>query len=232
MFSRYFESFAGYDEMFDSQGMPRPHYARLFEVLGDMSPEQFEPRRQVADMDFLRRGITFTVYSSDEGTEKIFPFDLIPRIVPLSEWRALERGLQQRITALNAFLHDVYHDQHILRDGVVPTDLVLGSLNFRWEMIGVDPPRDIYVHIVGTDLIRDQDGCYRVLEDNLRSPSGVSYMMLNRTVMKTTFPSLFHGQSVLPVETYPQELLRTLRCLSPLSDPQVAVLTPGMYNSA
>ncbi len=221
-----------YDEMFDADDRPRPHYARLFAFLDNLSPELFEPRRQIADMDFLRRGITFTVYSSDEGVEKIFPFDLIPRIVPLSEWRLLEAGLKQRINALNLFLHDIYHGQNILRDGVVPADLVLGSPNYRWEMVGVEPPHGIYIHIVGTDLIRDQLGRYRVLEDNLRSPSGVSYMLQNRTIMKTTFPALFEGENVLPVETYPQELLKMLRYVSVVDDPQVAVLTPGMFNSA
>jgi uncharacterized circularly permuted ATP-grasp superfamily protein len=231
MFNNY-QQLSCYDEMFDDTGNPRAHYARLFKFLDDMLPEQFEPRRQIADMDFLRRGITFTVYSSDEGVEKIFPFDLIPRIVPMSEWQILEAGLKQRIYALNLFLHDVYHKQQILRDGVIPADMVLGSPNYRWEMVGIEPPHGIYVHIVGTDLIRDQAGCYRILEDNLRTPSGVSYMLQNRTIMKTTFPALFEGQRVLPVETYPQELLKMLRYVSTVDDPQVAVLTPGMFNSA
>lgn len=224
---------AGYDEMFEAPGVPRPHYAALHRLLSEITREDFEPRRQVADLDFLRRGITFTVYSSDEGVEKIFPFDLVPRIVPVSEWRALEAGLQQRIRALNMFLMDVYHDRRILRDGVVPVEMVLGSPNYRWEMVGIDPPRDIYIHIVGSDLVRDAQGIYRVLEDNLRTPSGVSYMLLNRTVLKTTFPSIFANRKVLPVETYPQELLKMLRAMAPgISDPQVAVLTPGLYNSA
>ncbi len=231
MFNNY-ARLACYDEMFDTAERPRTHYARLFEYLNEMSPQDFEPRRQIADMDFLRRGITFTVYSNDEGVEKIFPFDLIPRIVPMAEWRQLELGLKQRIYCLNLFLHDIYHEQKILRDGVVPTDLVLGSPNYRWEMVGIEPPYGIYIHITGTDLIRDQDGCYRILEDNLRSPSGVSYMLQNRTIMKTTFPSLFDGQNVLPVETYPQELLKMLRYVSLADDPQVAVLTPGIFNSA
>jgi uncharacterized circularly permuted ATP-grasp superfamily protein len=223
----------GYDEMFEAPGVPRPHYAALYKLLSEIKREEFEPRRQVADLDFLRRGITFTVYSSDEGVEKIFPFDLIPRIVPLSEWRLLEAGLQQRIKALNLFLVDVYHDRRILRDGVIPVEMVLGSPNYRWEMVGIDPPRDIYIHIVGSDLIRDDAGIYRVLEDNLRTPSGVSYMLLNRTVLKTTFPAVFMNRKVLPVETYPQELLKVLRAMAPgISDPQVAVLTPGLYNSA
>ncbi|MEP7286129.1 MAG: circularly permuted type 2 ATP-grasp protein [Chloroflexota bacterium] len=221
-----------YDEMFDIDGTPRPHYARLFQFLSEISSDQFEPRRQIADMDFLRRGITFTVYSSEEGVEKIFPFDLIPRIMPMAEWRLLEEGLKQRIYALNCFLHDIYHDQKILRDGVVPADMVLGSSNFRWEMVGIEPPHGIYIHITGTDLIRDADGRYCVLEDNLRSPSGVSYMLQNRTIMKTTFPALFDGQNVLPVETYPQELLKMLRFVSLVDNPQVAVLTPGIFNSA
>lgn len=222
-----------YDEMFEDSGTPRSHYAALYQLLSEMSKEEFEPRRQVADLDFLRRGITFTVYSSEEGVEKIFPFDLTPRIVAYQEWKLLEAGLQQRIKAINEFLYDVYHTRRILRDGIVPTDMVLGSPNYRWEMAGIDPPHGVYVHIVGTDLIRDADGTYRVLEDNLRTPSGVSYMLLNRTVLKTTFPSLFAGTHILPVETYPQELLKVLRAMSPAtSDPQVAVLTPGLYNSA
>src|SRR5215472_121699 len=134
MFQRYGQP-AGYDEMFCVPGVPRPHYTQLFDLLSEISAAQFEPRRQVADMDFLRRGITFTVYSSDEGVEKIFPFDLVPRIIPLAEWRALEAGLQQRIRALNLFLHDIYHDKQILRDGVIPLDLVLGSPNYSWEMV-------------------------------------------------------------------------------------------------
>jgi uncharacterized circularly permuted ATP-grasp superfamily protein len=231
MFQEYGQ-LVGYDEMFCATGVPRQHYAQLFDLLTYISAAQFEPRRQAADMDFLRRGITFTVYSSDEGVEKIFPFDLIPRIVPLSEWRGLEAGLCQRIKALNLFLFDVYHERRILKDGVVPTDMVLASPNYRWEMVGVDPPQGVYIHIVGTDVIRDEAGCYRVLEDNLRTPSGVSYMLLNRTILKTTFPALFGAHNVLPVETYPQELLRMLRSLSSVNDPQVAVLTPGMYNSA
>jgi uncharacterized circularly permuted ATP-grasp superfamily protein len=231
MFANYL-MLQSYDEMFGVSGVPRAHYARLHKFLDEMSPEQFEPRRQIADMDFLRRGITFTVYSHDEGVEKIFPFDLIPRIVPMTEWRLLEAGLKQRICGLNLFLHDIYHGQKILRDGVVPADLVLGSPNYRWEMVGVEPPHGIYIHITGTDLIRDQDGTYRVLEDNLRSPSGVSYMLQNRTIMKTTFPGLFEGHSVLPVEMYPQELLKMLRYVSLVDDPQVAVLTPGIFNSA
>ena len=231
MFTNYSQHFC-YDEMFGTDGLPRPHYARLFQVLEDLSPAEFEPRRQIADMDFLRRGITFTVYANDEGVEKIFPFDLIPRIVPMSEWRKLESGLKQRIYALNLFLHDIYHEQKILRDRIVPADLILGSANYRWEMVGIEPPHGIYIHITGTDLIRDQDGCYRILEDNLRSPSGVSYMLQNRTIMKTTFPALFNGQSVLPVEDYPQELLTMLRYVALVDDPQVAVLTPGIFNSA
>src|SRR5258708_4411375 len=231
MFTNYMQ-LGCYDEMFDSAGAPRDHYVRLFNFLNEMSADQFEPRRQIGDMDFLRRGITFTVYSSDEGVEKIFPFDLIPRIVPMSEWQLLEAGLKQRIYALNLFLHDVYHKQQILRDGVVPTDMVLGSPNYRWEMVGIDPPHGIYIHIVGTDLIRDQAGRYCILEDNLRSPSGVSYMLQNRTIRKTTFRALLGGHRVVPVETYPQELLKMLRYVSTVDDPQVAVLTPGMFNSA
>ena len=223
-----------YDEMFCAPGEPRAHYRRLFEQLNGMTMEDFAEHRHVADASFLYQGITFTVYGQESGIERIFPFDLIPRIIPHAEWAQIERGLTQRVAALNMFLHDVYHDQRILREKRIPAELVFSAKHFRREMMGVTPARGVYAHIVGTDLVRSADGQYYVLEDNLRSPSGVSYMLENRQVMKRTFADLFAHCGVLPVEHYPQELLNTLRALAPhgYSDATVVLLTPGIYNSA
>jgi uncharacterized circularly permuted ATP-grasp superfamily protein len=223
-----------FDEMFEGPGTVRPHYRALFEQLSQTTPQAFDARRREADASFLYQGITFTVYSEDEGIERVFPFDLVPRVIPEAEWDVIERGLRQRVLALNAFLHDIYHEQKILKDRVVPAELVFGARHFRREMIGVDVPRDTYAHVVGTDLVRDKDGSYYVLEDNLRSPSGVSYMLENRQAMKRTFASLFARYGVRPIEHYPQELLGTLRGLASghNADPTVVLLTPGIYNSA
>jgi uncharacterized circularly permuted ATP-grasp superfamily protein len=223
-----------FDEMFAAPGEPRPHYRGLFEQLARLTPAEFEEKRRAADVAFLYQGITFTVYSESEGIERIFPFDLVPRVIPRPEWDRLEKGLAQRVTALNRFLEDVYHGQRIVREGRIPAELVFGARHFRREMVGVKVPRGIYAHVVGTDLVRDQSGEYFVLEDNLRSPSGVSYMLENRQAMKRTFAPLFEAHGVLPVEHYPQELLGTLRGLAPPDSPEPAVvlLTPGIYNSA
>jgi uncharacterized circularly permuted ATP-grasp superfamily protein len=223
-----------FDEMFDAPGQPRPHYARLYERLSELSRAEFDERIRLADIAFLYQGITFTVYGGQEGIERIFPFDLAPRIIPQAEWQLLERGLQQRMTALNMFLHDIYHDQRILREGVVPAELALGSQGFCDQMVGVDPPGGVYIHVCGTDLVRAEDGRYMVLEDNGRTPSGVSYMLENRAAMKRAFPRLFERYGVLPVEHYPQALLETLRAVAPrgVEAPSVALLTPGIYNSA
>ncbi len=224
-----------FDEMYDGAGNPRPHYAGLHNHLGNLTEEAFSERRRRADQAFLHQGITFTVYSQEEeGIERIFPFDLIPRIIPQSEWEVLERGLTQRVTALNLFLHDIYHAQRIVRDKIIPADLVFGAAHFRREMIGIAAPKNVYAHIVGSDLVRDDDGNYLVLEDNLRSPSGVSYMLENRQAMKRTFANLFQRYGVRSIEHYPQELLSTLRSVAPFDnpDPVVVLLTPGLYNSA
>jgi uncharacterized circularly permuted ATP-grasp superfamily protein len=199
-----------------------------------MTRGSFDERRHEADASFLYQGITFTVYQEDQGIERVFPFDLVPRVIPHDEWNRVERGLEQRVRALNAFLHDVYHDQRIVRDRRIPAELVFGARNFRREMIGVDVPRDVYAHVVGSDLVRDDAGTYYVLEDNLRSPSGVSYMLENRQAMKRTFAGLFARYGVLPVEHYPQELLSTLRGLAAptAAEPCVVLLTPGVFNSA
>ena len=174
------------------------------------------------------------MYGEDEGVERIFPFDLIPRVVPAHEWQSIEKGLIQRITALNAFLHDIYHTQKILKDKIIPPELILGSQHFIREFVGVNPPLGIYIHVTGSDIIRDKEGDYMVLEDNLRTPSGVSYMLQNRQAMKRAFPVLFDKYKIRPIDNYPQELLRTLQEISPNTrrEPNVVVLTPGIYNSA
>lgn len=224
-----------FDEMLTASEQPRRHYRELYKQLASLSPDDFEQHRKAADFYFVYQGITFTVYSEqEEGIERIFPFDLIPRIIPATEWNQLERGLTQRVTALNAFLQDLYHDQRILREGLIPPDLVFGARHFRREMLGLDVPGGIYTHIVGSDIVRDKDGAYYVLEDNLRSPSGVSYMLENREAMKRTFPRLFQKYGVRSIEHYPQELLQTLRSCAPHgeAEPNVVLLTPGVYNSA
>jgi uncharacterized circularly permuted ATP-grasp superfamily protein len=223
-----------FDEMFRAGGEIRPHYRRLAERLGTLPETEFNQRRAAVDLAFLRRGVTFTVYDDAEGTERIFPFDLIPRIIPSAEWGRIEAGLIQRITALNLFLHDLYHEQKILKDKIVPAAQVLSAKHFRREFMNFSVPRDIYVHICGTDLIRDHDGNYLVLEDNLRCPSGASYMIENRAAMRRAFPNLFESYSVRPVEGYPDSLLKSLLHIAPRSadKPSVVLLTPGVFNSA
>jgi len=224
-----------YDEMFSKSGVPRPHYARLFEKLSALPAIQFEERRKLADISFLLQGITFTVYSDGAGTERLFPFDLIPRILPHTQWSGIERGLSQRVVALNLFLRDVYGEQRIFKDRAVPRSLVYSCRHFRREMIGIEVSRDIHTHICGIDLIRDsRSGEFLVLEDNVRTPSGVSYVLENRLVMTRTFPDAFSAYEVLPVNDYPTELARILRSLSPrgADDAAVVLLTPGIYNSA
>ena len=232
--------FAGYeagdffDEMFSGPGQARPHYRRLLDRFSEMEREEFERKRALAASTFLRQGVTFTVYNDDQGTERIFPFDLMPRIIPAAEWELIERGLVQRITALNLFLHDIYHEQNILRDGVIPKQIVWEAVHFRPEFMHFDVPKNIYIHLCGTDLIRDEKGNYLVLEDNARCPSGVSYVLENRQVMRRVFPNLFARHRVRPVEDYSQELLNMLHYIAPASatESTVVLLTPGIYNSA
>lgn len=226
-----------YDEMFETSGLPRPHYRALHQTLLGLPPEELRKSQQAADLTFLHEGITFTVYGAKEGTEKIFPNDLLPRIIPASEWSKIEKGLTQRLTALNLFLRDVYHEGRILSEGVVPRELVYSCKHFRREMRGLNVPRDTYVSICGTDLVRLPDGSFAVLEDNLRVPSGVSYMLANRKVLKRIFPSMFRDYGVWPIDHYPQALLATLRTLAPENcayphDPTTVLLTPGVSNSA
>ncbi len=229
-----YDSSTFFDEMFREGGEVRPHYRRLAERLGTLPEAEFDQRRAAVDLAFLRRGVTFTVYNDAEGTERIFPFDLIPRIIPAAEWKRIEAGLIQRITALNLFLHDLYHGQKILKDKVVPAAQVLSAKHFRREFMNFSVPRDIYVSVCGTDLIRDHAGNYLVLEDNLRCPSGASYMIENRAAMRRAFPNLFQSYRVRPVESYADTLLKSLLHLSPRSADKtnVVLLTPGVYNSA
>jgi uncharacterized circularly permuted ATP-grasp superfamily protein len=225
---------AAHDEMFDASGAVRPHYAHLYDTLLNLPAEELKRRQQLADQSFLHQGITFTVYGREEGTERIFPNDLLPRILTNEEWSRIERGLTQRITALNLFLKDLYHEGRILNDGVVPRELVYSCKHFRRQMRGFYVRRDAYVTVAGTDLIRAPSGEFVVLEDNLRVPSGVSYMLVSRQVMKRIFPELFRKCGVQAIEHYSQALLATLRSLAPqgCAEPTIALLTPGVYNSA
>ena len=223
-----------FDEMFAEPGTPREHYAPVVRRLVKLNPAALDRRKRMADVSFRNQGITFTVYGDARGVEKTFPFDQVPRIVPANEWEIIERGLIQRITALNLFCQDIYHDQRILREGIIPPDLIYGAKMFRREMFGVQVPRDVYIHICGTDLIRDKWGQYMVLEDNGRTPSGVSYVLENRAVMKRVAPTLFGAYRVRTIEDYPYNLLQCLKYCAPnrIDDPSIVVLTPGIYNSA
>jgi uncharacterized circularly permuted ATP-grasp superfamily protein len=226
-----------YDEMFASMGVAREHYRALQQTLLTLAPEELNKIQQAADLTFLHEGITFTVYGSKEGTERIFPNDLLPRIIPANEWSCIEKGLTQRLTALNLFLRDIYHEGRILSEGVVPRELIYSCKHFRREMRGLNVPRDIYVSICGTDLVRLPSGSFAVLEDNLRVPSGVSYMLANRKVLKRVFPTLFRDYGVWPIDHYPQALLATLRTMAPensayRNDPTTVLLSPGVSNSA
>ncbi|MDQ8204752.1 circularly permuted type 2 ATP-grasp protein [Pelagicoccus sp. SDUM812003] len=223
-----------FDEMFEKDGSVRPHYQTFLQRLSELSEDAFHQKREAIDLAFLQQGITFTVYGDEQSTERIFPFDLIPRIIPASEWSHLSAGLEQRLVALNLFLKDVYSDQKIVKDGVVPADILNSSKHFRKELVGLKVPKDIYIHICGTDMIRDDNGDYLVLEDNGRCPSGVSYMLENRQAMKRAFPRFFSDAGVRSVLEYPRYLLNALKHIAPegIDNPTVAVLTPGVYNSA
>lgn len=226
------ESF--YDELFIAKGEPRPHAIPLIERINSLSAGELLHRQQAAQIALFKLGVTFNVYGDGQGIERIFPFDIIPRIVPGDEWAKLEKGLTQRIHALNLFLADIYDQQKILKDKIIPEELIYSAKGFLKPCMGLKPPKDIWCHITGTDLIRDKDGCWYVLEDNMRCPSGVSYVLENRRVMKSTFPQIFNTIQIQPVDEYPSYLLETLLNLaSPnLESPTVAVLTPGIYNSA
>ncbi len=223
-----------YDELIDGDGKPRPGARLLIDKIDSLPEGDLALRQKEAEALLLKMGITFNVYGRDEGTEKIFPFDLIPRIVSSSDWQQIESGLKQRIHALNLFLQDIYNDKKILKDKVVPEDLILSSKTYRKECEGFTPPRGIWCHVTGTDLVRGRDGTFYVLEDNLRCPSGVSYVLENRQVLKRTFPQVFQASNVRAVDEYPGKLLELLEFLAPdhVQSPTIGVLTPGIYNSA
>ncbi|MBK8337292.1 MAG: circularly permuted type 2 ATP-grasp protein [Sterolibacteriaceae bacterium] len=223
-----------FNEMVDSDGMVRPHYRGFADWLRDTPSERVARKRAEADTLFHRVGITFAVYGEQEGTERLIPFDIVPRILPATEWKALSAGLRQRVKTLNLFLHDIYHDQEILKAERIPAEHVLKNAQYRPEMQGLDVPNGIYAHIAGVDIVRAGQGEFYVLEDNLRVPSGVSYMLEDRKMMMRLFPELFARYSVAPVEHYPDMLLDSLRTVSPkgVAEPVVVVLTPGAYNSA
>ncbi|MGL6282870.1 MAG: circularly permuted type 2 ATP-grasp protein [Microcoleaceae cyanobacterium] len=223
-----------YDEMFVEKGQPRPSASLLVERLNSLSSEELILRQQAAQVTMMKLGATFNVYSDQQGTERILPFDVIPRIVPAEEWSYLERGLKQRIHALNLFLADIYDQQKIVKDGIIPAELIYSATGYLKPCIGLKPPAGIWCHITGTDLVRDEKGQWYVLEDNLRCPSGVSYVLENRRVMKSTFPQVFATLGIQPVDNYPGHLLDTLLNIAPASlpNPTVVVLTPGIYNSA
>ncbi|HTZ89465.1 MAG TPA: circularly permuted type 2 ATP-grasp protein [Alloacidobacterium sp.] len=223
-----------YDEMFGADGQVRPEYCELLKAFLEMPAEELQARKLSSDASFMTQGVTFTVYGREEGTERIFPYDLLPRLITGREWEQIEKGLEQRITALNLFLHDVYHEGKILNDGIIPREVVYTCKHFRREMRGLQVPRNIYIAITGTDLLRLNTGEFVVLEDNLRVPSGVSYMLTNRRAMKRTLPKLFLSHRIRPIDHYAQLLLNTLRSLAPEGrpEPTIVLLTPGVYNSA
>jgi len=227
-----YESGVFFDEMIDASGKPRSQYRKLYTWLRRRSGRDMTDLQHEADLSLLNQGVTFTVYSDARGTEKIFPFDLMPRLITSSEWEKLEAGIRQRLTAMNLFLQDIYHEQKILKDQVIPTDLIVNSPYFCREMMHVDVPGGIYTHISGIDLIRDGEGMFRVLEDNLRSPSGVSYVVENRWVMGRVMPDLLQQYRIRAVDHYPQMLFDGLASLSREGNPTIAVLTPGTFNSA
>ena len=221
-----------YDEMLQPDGQCRSHYETYWQWLTRTDEKTIKQKQEEANLLFHRVGITFNVYGEEDGAERLIPFDNIPRIIPASEWQQLNKGIRQRVTALNAFLHDIYHEQHILKAGVIPAAQVLANAQYQPCMQGVDLHRKTYAHITGVDMIRNHDGSYYVLEDNLRTPSGVSYMLENRKMMMRLFPELFRQQRIAPVERYPALLLQTLRESSPVDNPNVVVMTPGRFNSA
>ncbi|MBD2578507.1 circularly permuted type 2 ATP-grasp protein [Oscillatoria sp. FACHB-1406] len=223
-----------YDEIYQAAGEPRPSAAALIKWMRQLTPETLQQQQEMAKVALFKLGITFNVYSDNRGVERVFPFDIIPRIVSASDWTRLESGLKQRIAALNEFIIDIYNAQKILKDGIIPREIIESATGFLKPCFGLQPPSNVWCHITGTDLVRDKDGQWYVLEDNLRVPSGISYVLENRRVMKSTFPKIFQTMAIHPVDDYPSHLLDTLLNLAPphLANPTVAVLTPGIYNSA
>jgi len=223
-----------FDELIDDEGQPRPAARALFEHLDALDAASLEIRRQAVNAAIMTMGITFTVYSEAGNIDRAWPFDIIPRVMPRKEWTRIEEGLKQRLTALNLFIDDLYNEQRIVKDGVFPREVLDGSRNFRAQCVGMTPRFGVWAHVCGTDLVRDRDGTIYVLEDNLRVPSGVSYMLENRQLMKRLFPELFQSSNIVPVDDYPTRLHDTLAALSPREGIRsvIAVLTPGIFNSA
>ena len=223
-----------YDELFLGLGQPRPEAAPLIKWMQSLHPKELLQHQKTAQIALFKLGVTFNVYRDNQGVERVFPFDIIPRIISSQEWDWLERGLKQRIAALNLFLADIYNEQRILQDGKIPEEVIHSAKGFLQPCVGLKPPAGVWCHITGTDLVRDKDGQWYVLEDNLRVPSGISYVLENRRVMKSTFPQVFQTMAIQPVDDYPSHLLETLLNLAPphLANPTVVVLTPGIYNSA
>ena len=223
-----------WDELLDKDGAPRRAAAELVQQLQSLGLAELQQRQDLAELDIVGMGITFTVYSDGRGIDRAWPFDVIPRVIAADEWRGIERGLVQRLRAINMFIDDVYHEQRVIHDGVFPAELLEHSVNFRRECVGANPKFGVWAHISGSDLVRDGDGTMYVLEDNLRVPSGVSYVLENRAISKRAFADLFAKQSILPVDAYTDELNRMLSSLAPegIAEPTIAVLTPGIYNSA
>ena len=236
--SAYFNEYSPingvWDEMYGQNSEVREHYRKVIEYISKESADDLNKKEELAKRLFMSQGITFTVYNSGEGIEKIFPFDIIPRIITASEWAFVEKGIKQRLTALNLFLKDVYNNQFIVKDGIVPIDIIYSCPHFLREMYKLQVPYDIYIHISGIDLIRDHDGTFYVLEDNLRTPSGVSYMLENREITKRLFPDLLPQCGVRSVTEYPTILYKNLLAISPrqISNPTIVLLSPGIYNSA
>ena len=221
-----------WDEMYNNNSNIRSQYDIINEYLRSTSPEVLFKKEELSKQLFMNQGVTFTVYNNNEGIEKIFPFDIVPRIITASEWEKIDKGIKQRLKALNLFIKDIYHDQFIIKDGIIPAELIYSCPNFLREMKGVKVPHDIYIHIAGVDLIRNNDGEFYVLEDNLRTPSGVSYMLENREISKRIFPGVIPKNQIRPVANYPNILYKKLKELSDQNDPNVVLLTPGIYNSA
>ncbi len=232
LFSSYDQLPSTWDEMYCTDSKLRTQYEGFIEYLKNTSPEKLTKKEELSKHLFMSQGVTFTVYSDNEGIEKIFPFDIVPRIITANEWDKIEKGIKQRLKALNLFIKDIYNEQFIIKDGIIPGELIYSCPNFLREMKGVKVPYDIYVHISGVDLIRNNDGEFYVLEDNLRTPSGVSYMLENREISKRLFPGILPKSGVRSVSNYPNMLYKKLKELSNNLNPNIVLLTPGIYNSA
>ena len=221
-----------WDEMYKNNTEIRAQYKIINTYLKSVSKEILDKKEELSKQLFMSQGVTFTVYSDNDGIEKIFPFDIVPRVILASEWDKIDKGIKQRLKALNLFIKDIYHDQFIIKDGIIPAGLIYDCPNYLREMMGVNVPHDIYVHIAGVDLIRNNDGEFYVLEDNLRTPSGVSYMLENREISKRIFPGILPKNNIRSVANYPDLLYKKLKELSDQNDPNIVLLTPGIYNSA